>query len=72
MLVEALDTFAEILQKIAPAHNLAKDWEAPLGTASQTLTLFQAIGYFACRPFAKAAGKFQDHVRLHQKTPEMP
>ncbi|CAE7590111.1 Nlrc3 [Symbiodinium natans] len=30
VLVEALDTFAEILQKIAPAQNLAKDWEAAI------------------------------------------
>ncbi|CAE7590175.1 NLRC3, partial [Symbiodinium natans] len=30
VLVEALDTFAEILQKIAPAHKLAKDWEAAI------------------------------------------
>ena len=36
MLVEALDTFAKILQKIAPAQNLAKDWEAQLGTARNT------------------------------------
>ena len=44
VLVEALDTFAEILQKIAPAHKLAKDWEAPLGTASQTRILFARLG----------------------------
>ena len=29
MLVEALDTFAEILEKIAPAQKVAEDWEAP-------------------------------------------
>ncbi|CAE7590126.1 nhaD [Symbiodinium natans] len=38
VLVEALDTFAKILQKIAPAQNLAKDWEAQLGTVGKVIS----------------------------------